>query len=572
MDLPTGYRFGGFRLEVTRRRLVGPDGTAMPLSARAYEVLVYLIEHRDRVVGKEELLQAVWPRTVVEDNNLNQAITAVRRALGDARDAPRFIVTVAGRGYQFVGDVAPLDEPEVPSQATPEAPVAQNGAVVGATVQTGPPAGVSRRSVIVGASLAAVAAAVGGGLWWRDARQRSRLPKSIAVLPFKPLLPDARNPALELGITELLTYRLSRLPGIVVLPLSSVMRFAATDPFEAGRMLGVEAVVDGHVYVEHDRVRLTGRLLAVDGRASLWANSYTERLGELLSVQDSLAMQLANALTSELSDETRSGVVAQETADVEAWQLYTNGRYQIDRRDAISLRRAIGFFEAALRRDPRFARASASLSDAHTLTAVFGIEPLPKAFGEARAAALRAIEFGPRFAAGHTALGHVVTQCDLDLPGGRTHYRARSNWSPFISAWALMALNLIQANDPRCHRLHSPGARRRAGIARVHRVVRFCHLFHARVRRRREGARAPRRGGSRRSPSASSSWPRCCLPSVKGIRWCASSKGATSRRLLRSRISAGRTRRPATRPPPGRRSPASTRSGRRASASGSSKG
>ena len=101
-------------------------------------------------------------------------------------------------------------------------------------------------------------------------------------------------------------------------------------------------------------------------------------------------MQLASAITTELSDETRSGVVAHETSDVEAWELYANGRYQVDRRDASSLRRAIGFFEAALRRDRRFARASAGLSDAHTLTAVFGIEPASKAFGEARAAAINA--------------------------------------------------------------------------------------------------------------------------------------------------------------------------------------
>ena len=106
-------------------------------------------------------------------------------------------------------------------------------------------------------------------------------------------------------------------------------------------------------------VRLTARLVAVDGGTSLWANSFTERVGGLLAVQDSLAMQLASAITTELSDETRSGMLAQETTDVEAWQLYANGRYQLERRDAASLRRAIEFFEAALRRDPRFAPASA---------------------------------------------------------------------------------------------------------------------------------------------------------------------------------------------------------------------
>ena len=189
-----------------------------------------------------------------------------------------------------------------------------------------------RRALLAGVAVAATVAAVGGGLWWNHASQRSRLPRSIAVLPFRPLLPDASNPAMELGVTELLANRLSRLPGIVVSPLSSVMRFAAPggDPLDQGRQLGVDAVVDGNVYIQEDRVRLSARLLAVDGGVSLWANSYTERLGELLAVQDSLAIQLANALATELSDKTREVVLAHETSDVDAWQLYANGRYQLD--------------------------------------------------------------------------------------------------------------------------------------------------------------------------------------------------------------------------------------------------
>src|SRR4029453_14384344 len=103
MDGPfRGYQFAGFRLELAKRRLSGPEGVAIPLSGRAYDVLVHLVEHRDRVVGKDELLKAVWPQSVVEENNLNQAIAALRRALGDSRDTPRFIVTVAGGGYRFV--------------------------------------------------------------------------------------------------------------------------------------------------------------------------------------------------------------------------------------------------------------------------------------------------------------------------------------------------------------------------------------------------------------------------------------------------------------------------------------
>ncbi len=107
MQAPAVYRFEGFELDTLRRRLTGPDGSACPLSSRGYDALLYLVENRARVVGKDELMKAVWPRTVVEENNLNQAVSSARRALGDNRDAPRFILTVAGRGYQFVGEIWP---------------------------------------------------------------------------------------------------------------------------------------------------------------------------------------------------------------------------------------------------------------------------------------------------------------------------------------------------------------------------------------------------------------------------------------------------------------------------------
>src|SRR5262245_29177437 len=99
------YRFGHFRVDVLRRELSDGAGSPLPLSARAYDVLVFLLENRERVVSKDELMKAVWPRTVVEDNNLSQAITILRRTLGDRREVPQFVRTVAGRGYRFVGEV-----------------------------------------------------------------------------------------------------------------------------------------------------------------------------------------------------------------------------------------------------------------------------------------------------------------------------------------------------------------------------------------------------------------------------------------------------------------------------------
>src|SRR5512137_1491180 len=118
---PANYVFEGYRLDPARRRLLGADGQPLPLSARAYDVLVFLVENRARVVSKDELMRAVWSRVVVEENNLNQAIYNLRKALGDSRDQPRFILTIAGRGYQFIAETR-VDRGDAPPAAAAPVP------------------------------------------------------------------------------------------------------------------------------------------------------------------------------------------------------------------------------------------------------------------------------------------------------------------------------------------------------------------------------------------------------------------------------------------------------------------
>ena len=182
---PTAYVFDGFRLDPARRRLSDSNGQALPLPARAYDVLAYLMENRARVVSKDEVMHAVWSRVVVEENNLNQAIYNIRKVLGDSRDAPRFIVTVAGRGYQFIaiirpdpGDAAPAattaDEAPAPAEPPMPAPAIEAATVPEVTstlvaaptlVTAPPPERLSRRWLLATGGAAALAA--GGLAWWR---------------------------------------------------------------------------------------------------------------------------------------------------------------------------------------------------------------------------------------------------------------------------------------------------------------------------------------------------------------------------------------------------------------------
>jgi len=458
------YRFGGFELDTARRRLTAPDGSLCPLSSRGYEALLHLLENRDRLVSKEELIQAIWPRTVVEENNLNQAISAVRRALGDNRENPRFILTIAGRGYQFIGAVeAEAVEPAL-------GPIHRQSDVVHATTarssepdigtdggppesmvfaQPGPPPAnaISRRRLLaaLGGGTAALASA---GYWWFGGDRTARPPQSLAVLPFRPLAGTQGDPAIELGVAELLVTRLSTLPGLTVAPLSSVTRYAgaATDRSAAGKALGVEAVLDGNVQVRDDRIRLTARLIETATGRTLWADDFTERLDDFFEVQDSLVTQLVEALTPHLPADATRRAVRHETTDVEAWQLYANGRYHVGRRNEASLRKAIEFFSAAVARDPNFSLALAGLSETWSLTAVFDLEPPVAAFEQARVAAAQAIRADPDLADGYAALGQVVTQMDRDLGAGRALYRRALALEPeHALAHTFMALNLTQA-------------------------------------------------------------------------------------------------------------------------------
>jgi len=453
---PTAFVFEGFRLDLARRRLSDPEGRTLPLSARAYDVLAYLVEHRARMVSKDELLKAVWSRVVVEENNLNQAIYNIRKVLGDSREAPRFIVTVAGRGYQFIAETLvdpggaalqkPLPEPTATAtdQPTPPQPSTANFEAPALPRR-------SRRWLLV-AGGAAVAGAAGAALWLRDPRHRQGLPATMAVLPFKPLLEPDANAAIELGITETTINRLSELPGIVVSPLSSVRRFtgAGVDPLEAGRTLGVAAVLDGHVQVDKDRLRLTARLLDVRDGRSLWSGRFNEPLGDFFAIQESIASQVVRALAVELSDEQRSRLARRDTVDPEALQLYLNGRYHWDRKTEDGLLRSIEFYEAAAKRDPAFALPHVGLADALAVLAVFNLRPPSASFPRARAAAQRAVDLDDRLAEAHASLGHVATQFDRDWREGERLYRFALGLRPSYAQAVMWLANnhLMQGRIP----------------------------------------------------------------------------------------------------------------------------
>jgi tetratricopeptide (TPR) repeat protein len=217
---------------------------------------------------------------------------------------------------------------------------------------------------------------------------------------------------------------------------------------QAGRELDVEAVVDGTVQIQHNDVRLTVRLLDVATGESLWAGNFTQKLGDFFAMQDALVTQLVSALAVQTPLQGLSQSAGSTTADTEAWQLYANGRYQLERRDPDGVARAKDFFRQAIARDPRFALAITGLSEACALSGTFAMVPPIQAFEEARAAAQQALAIQPNLPVALTALGHVLTQRDRDWRGGRDLYEKSLRLAP-DAAWthAWLALNLVQSGS-----------------------------------------------------------------------------------------------------------------------------
>jgi TolB-like protein/DNA-binding winged helix-turn-helix (wHTH) protein len=239
-----------------------------------------------------------------------------------------------------------------------------------------------RRSLVAFALIVIAAAA------WAIAHRFSSKPvepRVIAVLPFKPLVADDRDESFEMGVTETLITKLGALRQVQVRPFSAVRRYTQLeqDPLAAGRELRAEAVLDGSIQNDDDRARVTVRLLRVADGAQLWAESFDQPLGDIFSVQDRIAEQVAGALRLALTGAEQRQLRRRETHDPDAYQLCLQGRYLLQKRTPDGFKKAATYFQQAVERDPRYGTAYLGLAACHSLPAIFGALPprvaMPKA-------------------------------------------------------------------------------------------------------------------------------------------------------------------------------------------------
>lgn len=416
-----GYTFGDFRLNVASRQLLRHDGTPIPLTPKVFDTLLVLVANGGRVLDKETLIAAIWPNRVVEENNLTQNISALRRVLGASAGDHRFILTEPGQGYRFVEPVTVTDPEEDLADHGSPAPVTPAGKSHEATAGAGSPA----RIVLVVLVLLALAAALVFGWLRHGSRGHAPPMATLAVLPFKPLLAQSRDDVLQLGMADTLITKLSTNPHVAVRSLDAVRPFAGSnsDAVAAGKTLGVDSVLEGYIQRQDRRTRVNARLLAIPSGAALWTGTFDTDFSDVFAMQDAIAQKVAAALSLRLDRDERRRMQTNYTSNAAAYQLYLEGRYHQQNATPQELLRSIDSFKRALAIDPDYALAWVGLAESHRRQAIISDVDPQLVLPLAKAAALHALKVDDTLAEAYVPLGFIHFWYDWDWAAAEAAFR-----------------------------------------------------------------------------------------------------------------------------------------------------
>ena len=428
------YEFGPFRL-AAQERLLTRDGEVIPLAPKAVDLLVALVENSGHVISKEELMKRVWPDSFVEEANLSHHIFTLRKALGEDKNGAKYIETIPRRGYRFVASVTEVEDrshdlvvaERVRSHIIIDEEHDASESAVGQSTSAKALAGdsrLNRKTILLGSlSLALLVGLTVVIYIWMIRKpaeiEPTQAAKTIAVLPFKPLVADSRNESLELGMADTLITKLSSIRQLIVRPTSAVRKYSGLeqDPIAAGRELGVEYVVEGNLQTEGETVRATVRLLRVNDGAALWTDKCDQACSTIFELQDAVALQVAGKLEYELSGREKRQLAKHYTENTEAYQLYLQGRYHWYKWKEEEWKKAQGYFLKAIEKDPGYALAYAGLADAYGVMA--WVSPPGEAFLKMKGAVLKALELDDTLPEAHLALSALKIFHEWDRPAAR---------------------------------------------------------------------------------------------------------------------------------------------------------
>ena len=421
-------RFGAYDFEPYSGEL-RKEGMRVRLEGQPVAILRMLLERPGELVTREELQKQLWPADTFVDfeHSLNAAIKRLRAALSDSADHPRYVETLARRGYRFI---APVNGAGVSGKR----PLLDTTAAVPTSASFR-----SRRLWLV-VTLALCAAGL-VGLSWRQWRNRAAAPppviKSLAVLPLENVSGDPAQEYFADGMTDELITDLAQIGSLRVISRTSIMQYkgARKSLPEIARELAVDGVVEGTVFRSGRRVRITSQLIYAPSDQHLWAHSYERDLPDVLTLQNEIAQAVAHEVGAtiigkQVSVRAVSPEVSVRAASPEAYESYLKGRYYFNQRTGNALNKSIEEFQEAIAREPNYALAYSGLADAYAMLGFRGHFPSEDALSLAKAAASKAIALDETLAEPHASLAFIAETHEWDWATAEREYKRALELNP----------------------------------------------------------------------------------------------------------------------------------------------
>ncbi len=450
--------FGVFEVDLRSGEL-RKHGLRVRLQEQPFQVLVMLLEHSGEVVTRDELQKRLWPAdTFVDfDHGLNKTINKIREALGDSAENPRFVETVARRGYRFLAEVkladaSPVRSSEVATRPEPAAEARDRQDLAGKLAM--PKHFLS--SLAWKTSVFVLLLVMTSLVTWKlhSWNRPSPIIRSLAVLPFESLSSDASQDYFTDGMTDELISDLGQISALRVISRTSVMAYKhARKPLpQIARELNVDAVVEGTVLRSGDQVRITARLIEASADKHLWSQSYEGELRDTLAVQNKVARAIADQIRISLNPQEQAALKSVKVVNPEAYVSYLKGRYFWNKRTADSLKVALAYFNQAIEEDPKYAQAYSGLADTYALLGdwQYAVMTPKEALPKAKAAAIKALELDSALGEAHNSLAFCLDGFDWDLDSAGKEFLRATELNPGYATahhWYAWHLALLHRYD-----------------------------------------------------------------------------------------------------------------------------
>jgi len=419
---PVLYEFGPYRLNPAQQQLT--DGSRrIPLTPKALQTLLVLVEKRGEVVSKEELLEKVWPDTFVEEATLSQNVFTLRKQLQDDKDKVVYIETVPKRGYRFVANVR-VEEP------------VKVGSVLAQSSSIGQKSRFSRKLGYLSVGLTLILAVL--GIWRVSSRQPLHSAANrrvmLAVLPVQNLTGNAGKDYFADGLTEEVIADLGSLnpERLGVIARTSAMAYKQSHKTvkEIGKELGVDYVLETSLREGTGNVRFTAQLIRTQDQTHIWAHKYDRPTSDVLALQAELAQTVAEQVQVELPQPMAARIASVSAVKPEAYDAYSKGRFYWNQRTPSAMITSEKYFQTAIEVDPNFAPAYAGLADCYQIMVNLDQLKSEDGFAKAKAAALKALELNDALAEAHVSLASIKGDYEWDWQGAESEYKRALELNP----------------------------------------------------------------------------------------------------------------------------------------------